>query len=230
MRQIIRADRRLAVAAGDIEHVIRLAQAGDASPQSSHQLLALRDRRAQMRRARRKIAMMQVIGLDAAFDEGPHQRFQDFGIVIDATQQHRLAHQGNAGVRQPRAGGAGLGRQFARMVGMNGDPGRRALRAQRPNHVAVDARRRGHRHAGVDADDLDVIDRRQLRHDLGQPPRRQHQGIAAGQDDFPDFLRAHGYSRARRDRRRPTAPSPCPARPFRGGSRTGNTPRRHAPA
>ena len=62
--------------------------------------------------------MMQVIGLYAAFDEGPHQRFQRHGIVVDATQQHRLAHQGNAGIDQPRTRRAGRFRQLARMIGM----------------------------------------------------------------------------------------------------------------
>jgi hypothetical protein len=39
----------------------------------------------------------------------------------------------------------------------------------------------------MNADDPDVIDSREIRHDLGEPSRRQHQGIAAGQDHFPDF-------------------------------------------
>jgi len=76
MGQIIRADRRLAVAAGNIEHVFGLAQPGDPPPQIAHQFLPVLKRRAQMRRARRKIAMVQVVGFYAAFDEGPHQRFQ----------------------------------------------------------------------------------------------------------------------------------------------------------
>src|SRR6185312_15848918 len=55
MRQIGRTDRRLAVAAGNVEHVVRLAQAGDTSPQAPHQFLPPGDRRAQMRGSRRKI-------------------------------------------------------------------------------------------------------------------------------------------------------------------------------
>ena len=49
-----------------------------------------------------------------------------------------------------------------------------------------DPRRIGHRHAGVDAQDLDMRDRRQRRDDRGEPARRQHQRIAAGQDDLAD--------------------------------------------
>ena len=36
-----------------------------------------------MRGAGREIGMVQVIGLDPAFDEGPHQRLQRLGVVID---------------------------------------------------------------------------------------------------------------------------------------------------
>ena len=68
-RQIVRADRRLAVAAGNVQHVGRLAQAGQPAAQRAHQLLAALDRGAQVRRAGREIAVMQVVRLDAAFDQ-----------------------------------------------------------------------------------------------------------------------------------------------------------------
>ena len=71
---IRRPDRHLAVAAGDIEHVGRLAEAGDAAAQLAHQRLAVGDRRAEMRRAGRQVAVVQVVGLHAVLDEGAHQR------------------------------------------------------------------------------------------------------------------------------------------------------------
>ncbi len=127
LRQIARPDRRLAVAAGDIQHIFRLAQAGDAPAQGPHQLLPMLERGAQMRGARREIAVVQVVRLDPVLDEAAHQGFQRRRIVIDAAQQHRLAHQGNAGIGQPRAGSARRIGEFAGMIGMHGDPGRRAL-------------------------------------------------------------------------------------------------------
>ncbi|GCC46807.1 hypothetical protein chiPu_0030895, partial [Chiloscyllium punctatum] len=63
LRQIGRADRRLAVTAGNVEHVIRLTKSGDAPAQGPHQLLPGFDRGAQMRGAGRKVAMVQIIGL-----------------------------------------------------------------------------------------------------------------------------------------------------------------------
>ena len=58
LRQIIRSDRRLAVTAGDIEHIVRLAQSGYPPPQCTHQFLSVRQRRTQVCRARGEIAMM----------------------------------------------------------------------------------------------------------------------------------------------------------------------------
>src|SRR5258705_10958693 len=112
IRQIIRTDRGLAVAAGNVDDVIRLAQSGDPSPQRTHQFLPVPERSAQVRRARCEVAVMQVIGFYAAFDEGAHQRFQRRRVVIDAPQQHRLAYHGNTGVDDIGACGAGLVGQF----------------------------------------------------------------------------------------------------------------------
>src|SRR5258708_29379167 len=127
VRQIIRTDRRLAVTAGNVDDVIRLAQSGDPSPQGTHQFLPMLERGTQVRRAGREVAVMQVIGFYAAFDERPHQRFQHRGVVIDAPQQHRLAYHRNAGVDDIGACGAGLVGQFPGMVGVQRNPGGRAL-------------------------------------------------------------------------------------------------------
>ena len=84
IREIIRTDRRLAVAPGNIDDVIRLAKSGDPSPQGTHQFLPVLERGAQMRRAGREIAVMQIIGFDPAFNKGTHQGFQRRGTVIDS--------------------------------------------------------------------------------------------------------------------------------------------------
>ncbi len=130
---------------------------------------------------------MQIIWLDPALDEGAHQRGERRGIVIDAAQQDRLAHQWNTGICKPRTRRAGIGAQFAGMVGVDRDPGGRALDPQRRDHLGIDAPGIGDWNTGVDADDLHMMDPGKIGHDLGQPARRQHQRIAAGQDDFPDL-------------------------------------------
>src|SRR5262249_34915349 len=70
MGEIARADRRLAVPPRDIQHVVRLAEAGKPAMQRAQQFLTLRDAGAPMRGARREIGVMQVVGLDPAFDQG----------------------------------------------------------------------------------------------------------------------------------------------------------------
>ena len=71
--QVIRPDRRLAVAARDIEHIGRLAKSGSAAVQRAHQRLTFGDGGAQMRRAGRQIGVVQVIGFDPAFDQRAQQ-------------------------------------------------------------------------------------------------------------------------------------------------------------
>ena len=92
-RQVGRPDRDLAVAAGDVEHVRRLAQAGHAAAQGGHQRLPFGKAQAEVRRARREIGMVQVVRLDAGFDEAAHESCQRLGVVVDAAQQHALADQ-----------------------------------------------------------------------------------------------------------------------------------------
>ena len=92
------------------------------------------------------------------FDKGPHQRFERRRIVIDAAQQHRLAHQRKARIGEPGARGPRRRREFARMIGVDRNPGGRPVDPQCRDHFGADPLRIGDRHAGMDADDLDVID------------------------------------------------------------------------
>ena len=174
---------------------------------------------------------MQVIGLDAAFDEGRASALPaPSTLSLTPRSSTDWLTMGMPASIDGGAGGAGLVGQFPGMIGVQRNPGRRALDLQRRDHLGADARGLGDRHAGMDPDDPDVIDAGEIRHDLGEPPRRQHQRIAAGQDDFPDFrMRADIVERVVVGGLA-TARSPCPGRPSRGESRTGNRPRRHAPA
>ena len=69
----ISANCRLAVAAGYVENIGRLAETGEISPQSGNDSLALFDRQPEMAGAGGKIGMVQVIGLDARLNKGAHQ-------------------------------------------------------------------------------------------------------------------------------------------------------------
>jgi hypothetical protein len=64
----------------------------------------------------------------------------------------------------------------------------RAIGLKRCDHALRDAVGIGDRNTGVNADDPDVIDGREIPHDPRKPAFRQHQRIAAGQDHLPDVL------------------------------------------
>src|ERR1700760_3093807 len=73
-REVTGPDWNLPVAVGDIQHECRLAEAGVAPAQRAHEILARGDARTEMRGAGRQIALMQVVGLDPALDQGAHER------------------------------------------------------------------------------------------------------------------------------------------------------------
>jgi hypothetical protein len=169
------------VAAGDIEHVSRLAEAGEPSVQRAHQRLAVLDPGAPMRGAGREVAVVEIVGLDPAFDQGAHQFAEHRRLVVDATQQHGLAQHGNAGIDQARAGRARLRGQLARMVGVQHHVGRLARALSERTSAGVIASGLDHGNARVHADDLDVLDRAERVDDLreargdstsGSPPVR----------------------------------------------------------
>ena len=179
--------------------------------QRAQQRLPVLDAGAQMRGPGREVAMMQVVGLDAVLDERAHQRAERIRIVIDAAQQHALAQHRDAGIDDPRAGRARLLGQLARMVGMQHHVGALARRLECTNECGRNPVRRHHRHAAVHAHDLDVLDRTQRAHDFAQPPRRQDQRIAAGQDDLPDVgMRADVIERRRQRGARQRLPAARP--------------------
>ena len=175
--------------------------------------------------AGREVAVVEVVGLHPAFDEGPHQRAEGVRVVVDAGEQHRLADERDAGVGEAGECRARGRRQLARVVGVDRHPGRLAAGPERGDEIGGDPLRRDHRHAGVEAHDLDVIDRAEPRHQRRDAARRSDQGIAAGDDHLPDLRMRRRCRRARRRAPR-AAGARRRGRPSRGGSRSGNRRRR----
>src|SRR5262245_39927285 len=84
--EVIRPDRRFAMATWNIEHVAGLAQAGEPAAQRTHQRLALLDAGAPMGGAGREVAVVEIIRFDPALDQGAHQLAEHGGIIVDAAQ------------------------------------------------------------------------------------------------------------------------------------------------
>ena len=131
--------------------------------------------------------VVQVVGLDPRLDEAAHQRLERRRVVVDAGQQHGLAHHRHAGVDDPGAGGAGGGGQLARMVGVQRDVGGLASGCASPRPapaVTVAGSATGTRVWKRTTFTCSISARRAI--SVGQPARREHQRIAAGQDHLPD--------------------------------------------
>ena len=72
------------------------------------------------------------------------------------------------------------------MIGVQGDINRLAGGSQNTGKLRADLRGIGNRHACMQTEDFHMIDGFEPGHDLREPPRRQGQRIAAGQNHFPD--------------------------------------------
>ena len=139
-----------------------------------------------MRGAAGEIGVVQVIGLDPHRHETAEQGLEHRRIVIDPAQQHGLRQHRDAGADQP--GNRLLGRrgQLARMVGVDHDIDR-LFRGQRRNQRRRYPAGIDYRDAGVKAYHAEMRNCVEGAHDPGEAARRQHQRVAAGDDDLPDL-------------------------------------------
>src|SRR6516162_5748406 len=179
-------DWYLAVAARIVEHIGRLAQPGDAAAKRANELLASRDAGAEMRGAWRKIGMVKVVRLDPHRDETAKQGLQNSRIVVDAAQQDGLRQKRDAGAGEPGQSFFCCLGQLARVVRMNHHVDR-LLRRERSYERWLHPAGIDDRNTRVKADHRYVGDSVERVHNLGEAARRQHKGIAAGDDDLPDL-------------------------------------------
>ncbi len=185
--QVRGADRHLPVAAGDVEDIGGLAGPGDPPAQPPDQFLALGDRGAEVPGALGEVAVVQVVGLHPVGHQGPEQPLQRLRGVVHPAQQHGLAEQRDAApVEAPQRAARRLADLLA-VIGVDHHPDG-GLGGQGLHQLVGDPLGVDHRHPGVEADHLDVLDRVQRRHDRAELGGRDDQRIAAGEDDLPHLL------------------------------------------
>ena len=102
-------ERNLPAAARGVDHVGRHRIAGGVAAEALDDLQALGNRRAKMRRAGNRVALIKIIGADPHHQQLVHQFFHRLDVVVDPLEQHGLRAQGNAGVGQAATGLVGLG-------------------------------------------------------------------------------------------------------------------------
>src|SRR5215472_10530118 len=179
-------NRHLAVATGDIEHIGRLAQTGEAPAQRLHEALAGRNAGTKMRGAASEIGMVKVVGFDAHRDETAKQGFQSRRIVVDAAQQHGLRQKRNGRAAEPSHRLPHPLGQLARVVCMDRHIDR-LFGSERFYERVIDAARIDDGNPRVETDHGEM--RYLIKHAryFGQTPRREQKRIAAGDDHLPDL-------------------------------------------
>ena len=96
-----RRDWNFTMATRQIDHISRLRKARQPATQLIDQRLSVRQRSPPMGGARRKITMMQIVGLHASLNKSTHQISKRVRFVIDTLQQDRLADEINTCLREP---------------------------------------------------------------------------------------------------------------------------------
>src|SRR5215469_13994128 len=179
-------NRHLAVAAGNIQHVGRLAQTGEAPPQRVYEALAGRNTGTKMRGAASEIGMVKVVGLDPHRDETAKQGFQSRRIVIDAAQQHGLRQKRNARAAEPSHRFSHPRGQLARMVCMDRHVDR-LFGSERFDELVIDTPWIDDRNPRVETDHAEMRYLVERTDYFGQPARGEQKRVPAGDDDFPDL-------------------------------------------
>ena len=101
------AERHLAAAFGQVQHIDRIADARETRAQRGGQRLALGDGGAPMRHAAREIAVVEVVGFYAeAVHQFPAKLLQHLDAVVHALQEDALVEENEAALPATR------GRQF----------------------------------------------------------------------------------------------------------------------
>ena len=126
--------RDLAAAARRVDRQSRHRIARGVAAQRRDDLEPLLDRRAEMRRAGDRVALIEVVGLHPAHQQPVHQPLHHRDIVVDALEQHGLAAERDAGIGQPRRGFGDLRRQLVGMGEVHAHPERMML-AQHPRQA-----------------------------------------------------------------------------------------------
>ena len=124
-----------------------------------------------MGRAADRIALIEVVGANAALEQTLHQGLHDRDVVVDALHEHGLAAQWNAGIGEAGGRFGNLGCQLAGMGAVDAHPQRMILLENR-DQVLGDALRQDHRDLGADTQELDMLDG-------AQPPQQPVQLVVA---------------------------------------------------
>ena len=120
-------------------------------------------------------------------EQAAEQRAHGAEVVVDALEQHRVVVDRHAGAEQRLADAGRLGRDLARVVEVRLDPDLLGRGEQVDQLGVVEPLRQRDRHAGADADHVDVVDGLQAVEEEAELADRQRERVAAGDDHVADL-------------------------------------------
>ena len=122
-----------------------------------------------------EVALVEVVGADAADEELVHEGLHDVGLVIDATEEDALVAEGHAMIGEALEASADFGGEFAGVVGVDADE-EGVIFLQHLAERGGDALREEDGDSGADADELDVGDGAEAREDALEFGVREEEG------------------------------------------------------
>jgi hypothetical protein len=171
-------DGDFAAASRGVDDVLGHGVAGGVAAEGLHDLESLLDAGPEVGAPCDEVALVQVVGPDAAEEELVDEGAHDFGGVVDVAKEDGLVAQGDAGVGEAAEGVAYLGGDFTRVIGVDGDEEGVEL-AQGFAQGGRDALGEEDGDAGANADELDVGDGAESSEELGELVVGEEEGIAA---------------------------------------------------
>ncbi len=183
---VVGIQRHFSATAWGINDELRHGITGGVTPESFDDFDPLCHGGTEVGGALDQIALIQVVGPDAAHEELVNEALHDFWFIVHAAQEHALIPQWHAVVCEDAEAFADLGGEFAGMIGVDADE-KRVVLLQHAAQLWGDPLWKENGHAGADAEELDVRDLAQSGEDGVELGVRKKQGIPAGEQDIAHF-------------------------------------------
>ena len=183
---VVGVDGDFAAAAGGVDDELGNGVAGGVAAKGFDDFNALVDGGAKVGGALDEVALIEVVGADAAHEEFVHEGLHDVGFVVDATEEDALVAEGNTVIGESLEASADFGGEFAGVIGVDADE-EGVVFLQHLAERGGDALGEKDGDAGTDADELDVGDGSEAGEDALELGVGEEEGVATGEEDVADF-------------------------------------------
>lgn len=184
--EVLGVDGDFSAAAGGIDDVLGDGVAAGVAAEAFDDIDSFGNSGAEVGGSLDEVALVEVVGADAAHEEFVDEVFLDFDGVIDLIEEDGLISHDDAGVREAPEGFLDLGGELFGVIGVDGDE----EGVEFFDHVTKfrgDALREEDGDAGSDSEELNVGDFAEAGEEFFKFPIGEEEGIAAGEEDVADL-------------------------------------------